>query len=476
MKISLIYPPNNIPYDPHSLPHRLSNFFNFLFKGKIEASNTSPLLGILYLATILKEHEYEVSVLDSAVKGYSIDDTVRWVKKENPDIVGISMMIQNFLSGIETAKEIKENFETKIIVGGPHPTFVFNETLKEYPFIDIVVRGEAEETILDIVSAFQGRKKLKDINGISFINKKKIVNNPPRAIPLNLDKIPFPDRSFIKEGYTANLSGINFAAGKFTAVITSRGCPFGCTFCSATAFRKKICSFRSPENVVDEIELLVGQGYEEIGFVDDNFMLNRLRVEKICELIKKRRLKFYWWCEGRVDSVDYDILKMMKSVGCESIYFGIESANQHVLEYYKKHITAQQTIKAVNVSRKANLNVIGGFIVGAPVETKRDVMNTLDFARKLDIDVAQFSILGVHPGADLWKEMVGENPSLGKYWKQGFTPVELNMCQFTKEWIDEMIVKTIKKFVFNADYMTKQAIKCFTDPYRLKMIRRMVSL
>lgn len=288
MKISLINPPQFF-FTSLSFKDKVSVFINYLQKGAVNAGTAWPPLGILYIGTVLKEAGFEVSVLDAAVKGWYYDKIGKWVKKEGPDIVGISSLTPNFSHGMEIARRVKETLpETKIIVGGYHATFMADRMLREFPFIDLVVRGEGEGTILDVLSAFQGRKKLREVDGISYIRHGKIVHNRPRKLMTNIDEVPFPDRSLVEDEYANTIGGVSFAGGKFTTIITSRGCPFRCTFCCCTAFRNGICTFRSPENVVRELEELVGQGYEDIGIVDDSFTFVKKRVEKICASIKEK--------------------------------------------------------------------------------------------------------------------------------------------------------------------------------------------
>ena len=472
MKISLINPPSHF-FAPMSFREKASLFFNFLKNGAVSAETAWPPLGVLYLGAALKEAGYEVSVLDAAVKGWYYDKTEEWIKKENPDVLGISALTTNFTHGMEIAKRAKtESPETKIVVGGYHATFMAEETLGEFPFVDVVIRNEGEETLLDVLAAFKNKKKMNKIDGISYIHKKKIVHNPKRKIIKDIDKISIPDRSLVEDDYANTLAGVSFTTGKFTTIITSRGCPFRCTFCCCTAFRGNMTSFRSPENVVDEIEQLIEHGYEDIGIIDDSFTLIRKRAEKLCELIKRRHLKFHWWCGSRVDSASYTIFSKMKEAGCEAVFFGLENANQRILDYYNKRITPQQSVKAVKAAKKAKLNATGTFIVGAPIETKAEVMNTLKFAKNLGMDGVGIGPLWAYPGTQIWNEIVIKNPELHKYWKTGFTPVEAGMCEYSQEWLENAIGKTIKEFYLNPLYIARESIRVLEDPYLREIIFR----
>lgn len=472
-KISLINPPQYFS-TPRTFKDKISIFIGYLRKGVINAGSAWPPLGILYLGAVLKGAGYEVSVLDAAVKGWYYDKIERWMKKENPDVVGISTLTTNFSHGMEIARRVKEaSPEVKTIVGGYHATFMADRTLRKFPFVDVVVRGEAEGVILDILLALKREKKLSRVDGISYTHNKRIVHNRPIKPIENLDELPIPDRSLIEDEYINTIGPMSFTTGKFTTIITSRGCPFRCTFCCCTAFRNNICKFRSPESVVDELEKLTGEGYEDIGIIDDSFTLVKKRVEKICELIEEKHLKFHWWCGSRVDFVNYDMFLKMKKAGCEAVFFGIESANQRILDYYKKGTTPQQSTRAVKAARKAGLNVTGTFIVGASIETREEVINTLDFAKRLDMDAIGIGPLWVYPGAHVWDELVATNPELKeKYWESGFVPVELGMCQYSQEWLDDAIGKTLREFYLNPSHIARELIRSFKDPYRRKVISR----
>jgi radical SAM superfamily enzyme YgiQ (UPF0313 family) len=475
MKISLINPPSQF-FAPMSLKDKVSLFLNFLKDGAVNAETAWPPLGVLYLGATLKEAGYEVSVLDAAVKGWYYDKIEEWIKKENPDVLGISALTPNFTQGMEIARRVKmEMPETKIVLGGYHATFMAEETLREFPFVDVVVRNEGEETLLDVLAAFKNKKKMNKIDGISYVHENKIVHNPKRKFAKHIDKIPIPDRSLVEDEYANTLAGMSFTTGKFTTIITSRGCPFRCTFCACTAFRGNMTSFRSPENVVDEIEQLIGQGYEDIGIVDDSFTLIRKRTEKLCELIKRRHLKFHWWCGSRVDSASYELFSKMKEAGCEAVFFGFENANQRILDYYNKRITPQQSIKAVRAAKKAKLNATGTFIVGAPIETKAEVINTLEFAKNLGLDGVGIGPLWAYPGTQIWDEIITKNPELHKYWKTGFMPVEVGMCEYSLEWLTNAIGKTIKEFYLNPLYIVRESIKALKDPYLRKMVFRKIA-
>ena len=369
-----------------------------------------PPLGILYCAGVLKEGGIEVSLLDQPAKGFSLDQTVKWVKKENPDIMGFSVLLSTAKEAPKIAERVKaENPNITVVFGSHHSTFNADRILEKYPFVDIVVRGEGEYTSLEIARCIEKRGELDKVEGITFRKNGKIVSTPDRALNKDVDALPFPDRDLAGIQYESAVFGVKINSRKFTTLLSSRGCPFNCSFCGIRKFTRRAWRPRSVENVMAELEYLQSEGYEQFLFADDNFTLDAKRVSRLCRSIKKAGMDIDWLCDSRVDHVSYDMFREMANAGCRCLFFGIESANQRILDYYRKGITPEQSEKAVRKARKAGVDVIvGSFIVGAPDETRREVINTLQFANKLDLDVPDVNILGAHVGTDIWDDLVAK--------------------------------------------------------------------
>jgi anaerobic magnesium-protoporphyrin IX monomethyl ester cyclase len=369
-----------------------------------------PPLGILYCAGTLNAGGIEVSLLDQPAKGFSLDQTVKWVKQEDPDIIGFSVLLSAAKEAPKIAERVKqENPDITVVFGSHHATFNAERILQKYPFVDIVVRGEGEHTSLEIARALEKQNELDKIQGIAFRKNGRIVSTPDRPLNKDVDALPFPDRGLAKVEYVSAIFGAKINTKKFTTVLSSRGCPFRCSFCGIRKFARKVWRPRSVENVIEELQYLQSEGYEQFLFADDNFTLNAKRVSKLCRSIKKERMDIEWLCDSRVDHVSYDMFREMVKTGCRCLFFGIESANQRILDYYQKGITPEQSEKAVRKARKAGMDIIvGSFIVGAPDETRQEVINTLQFANKLDIDVPDVNILGAHVGTDIWNDLVAK--------------------------------------------------------------------
>jgi anaerobic magnesium-protoporphyrin IX monomethyl ester cyclase len=369
-----------------------------------------PPLGILYCAGVLREAGIEVSLLDQPAKHFSLDQTVNWVKKEDPDIIGFSVLLSTAKEAPKIAERVKaENPNITVVFGSHHATFNAERILKKYPFVDIIVRGEGEHTSLEIARCLEKQRDLDKVEGVTFRKNGMIVSNPDRPLNKDVDALPFPDRDLAGVQYKSAIFGVKINSRKFTTMLSSRGCPFNCSFCGIRKFTRGAWRPRSVENVMAELEYLQSEGYEQFLFADDNFTLNAKRVSKLCRSIKKEGMDIEWFCDSRVDHISYDMFRDMVNAGCRCLFFGIESANQRILDYYRKGITPEQSEKAVRKARKAGIDIIvGSFIVGAPDETQCEIVNTLQFANKLDIDVPDVNILGAQTGTDIWNDLVAK--------------------------------------------------------------------
>ena len=373
-----------------------------------KTSEKWPPLGLLYIASSLKNARGdEVGVVDAFCENLTRADLVERVAKEAPEVFGMNCSTHTFLETIATLKDISERLpDTKIILGGYHATFASEQILSEYPFVDYIVKGEAEHALAKLFDHLERGEAADDVEGISYLRDGKLVSNPLSLIQ-DLDSLPFPDRSLlhgVKYGYSHE--GIPLTFGKFTTISTSRGCPFRCTYCSCAAFSLRRWRQRSAENVVAELKLLDEQGYENCVMVDDNFTHNPKRAERICELIREEGIHMQFYCEGRVDSAKPELLRTMKRAGFDVIYFGAESACERTLEFYKKQITPQKTHAAIRNAKNAGMLVITSYIIGAPVESKTDIEQTIRFIGETRPHAIQMNILDCLVGTAIWEDLV----------------------------------------------------------------------
>ena len=433
------------------------------FKGYLDEF-TAPPLGLAYLAAVLEREKHKIKILDGWVQDFN-SLLPKTIKEFKPELIGLTGLTVDIKRTFQTAEKIKKLVpKIPIIFGGPHASMDPKGTLENVKSIDIVVAGEGEKTILDLVDYFKGRKKLNKIDGIYYRENNKIKFTKPRAFIGNLDSLPLPARHLLPIHFykPSPKEHKNFPG---TDMITSRGCPYQCAFCFKQVFGSKY-RVHSADYVLKEIKFLIkNYGMKDIFFRDDAFTIDKQRVLDICNLIKKNNIKITFTTLARVDRLDYEILSAMKKAGCWKILLGIESGNQKSLDLLKKGITLEQVRKAVKYCRKLDIETDGFFILGIPGEDKKDTMNTINFAKDLKLDFAQFYICTPYPGTHLYniaKKYGKLNIKEGEWEKfnqygaveplfvpSGWTPKELKKYQslaFRKFYLNfEYIFRRLKK-------------------------------
>lgn len=378
-----------------------------------------PPLGLLYIASNLRDtRRDDIRVIDAFCADMTPEQLVEALKGEKPDLVGMNCSTHTFLEAMRTMEMIHQDLpDAKILLGGYHATFATEHILRDYRFIDYIIRGEAENALVRLLDHIDKGEEPSDVEGVSYLKGESLVSNPISLVA-DLDSLPFPDRKMltnIKYGYSHQ--GIPLTFGKFSTICSSRGCPFKCSYCSCAAFSLRKWRPRSPENVVEELESMYAEGYESCVFVDDNFTHNPQRALRITELIRQRHIKMKFYCEGRVDSASADLMKAMKKAGFNVIYFGAESASQPTLEYYNKHITPEKTRNAIKNAKQAGMLVVTSYIVGAPVESREDIQRTIDFIQDTRPHAVQINILDCLVGTGIWDDLVREGKVKRDDWR-----------------------------------------------------------
>lgn len=351
----------------------------------------APPLGLCYAAAAFESAGAEVKIFDYLVRGYTREKLYSEISEFRPDMVGTNSVTLNYYAATGILKDVKKQFpEITTVMGGPHVTFDYENTLKNYPEIDLVVVGEGEETIREIVAANGNRAKWSDIKGIAYIENSDVFFTGKRAFIQDLDTLPLPARHLIP------LSRYQ-ALGFPISIITSRGCPNQCIFCQGSRMVGAKVRYRSMSRIFDEIEDILSFGFTRINIADDFFTSKHERVAEFCDEIKKRNLKFAWSAFARADSVNREMLKMMMEAGCDSVLFGIETGNQDMLNLIKKRVKLQRIREAVSDCKAVGMRVIGTFIVGLPGESMETLSDTYRFAEELKIDFG-YHFLAPFPG------------------------------------------------------------------------------
>ncbi|MFH1575549.1 MAG: radical SAM protein [Candidatus Nealsonbacteria bacterium] len=365
-------------------------------------------LGLASIASYLKNKNgnLDIMVIDAWAEELTYKEIENRAFQTQADIVGIYMVSPRYektKSAIEACRKALP--ESVIIAGGPHPSAVPSETLNDIPQLDICAIGEGEITMDELVNALQNKSDLSGISGLAYRDQNgKTVFTKPRDFIENLDILPFPARElFPLEKYKTHPP-----YGKknpYFTMVTSRGCPFHCAYCSKDVFKNRYRS-RSPKNVCDEIEELISKyGAQEIQFYDDDFTMDMKRAEEICDEISKRNLKFRWSCLTRVNLVDENLLKKMKKAGCWLVSYGVESGSQKILDSINKGFTINQVISTFELTRRIGLATICYFIIGLPGETKETIRETVDLIKKIRPNFISGGMLTIFPGSRLFNSI-----------------------------------------------------------------------
>jgi len=359
-----------------------------------------PPMGLALIAAILEKAGYPVTLLDANALNLQPETIVPLVK--DADIIGLTAMTPTINSATTTAHLLKQAHpDVTIVLGGAHVSLLPEETLAATPEIDIIVRGEGEETIIELLQAVEGEKPFDKITGISYRKSGKIISNPSRSDMIDLDSLPFLAYHLLPwQKYKPHPP--HGRAFPFAVIITSRGCPYQCAYCSKPIFGNRFRA-QSPERIAEEIIYYQKSfGIKELAFYDDSFTLDKKRAYAIAEEMLKEGLKIHWTCETRVNLVDKELLNNMKQAGCYSIAYGIESGSPEILKALDKEITLEQAEEAVSLTREAGIQTIGYFMIGSPGESPETIKQTIRFAKKLKFDFAQFSVTTPFPGTKLY--------------------------------------------------------------------------
>lgn len=423
-----------------------------------------PPLGMAYIAAVLEEKRRdEIRIFDGGL--FNKTDLENEIKTFKPDIVGISVTSLTFRDSVECAKLIREiKKDTIIVVGGPHISLQPVQSM-QYGEFDIGVMGEGEYTFTDIVTSLDlGDEGWGKIRGIVYKKNGQIKQTEHRQPIPNLDDLPFPARHLLPNLNLYTQTPFKSSRTPQTSMITSRGCPYNCIFCSDYPFKKQYRA-HSSDYVINEIKHLVEKyRIREIAFQDDVFTLSIKRVFEICDKIIEGGVDITWSCWARVNIVNEELLKRMKQAGCIAISYGIEASDDATLKYVSKHTTIQQIKDAVRATSRVGIYNIGHFIIGYPIDTEKTIKERVKFAKSLPLDGATFTPLIPFPGAPVYKiceKAYGEyvknyiyESGYGSHAKPIYSPPSL-----TREDMDRLRSKAYRGFYLRPSFVFRRMRK-----------------
>ncbi len=368
--------------------------------------STMPSLGVLYLAAALEQQKIDVEVVPADVLRMTWDDLAKKFDADKPDIIGITTTTENRFQSFRLAQVAKRaRPQAFVVMGGPHFTGTAHDTLSHLPYVDGVVSGEGEVTIVELAQALQARESLRKVDGLSFYENGQIIENSPRQRIPDLNTLPMPARHLIpydKYNFKLDVPGIGLQPA--ANIMTSRGCPFHCTFCATPNNWGRRVRGLTPENVLKEVEHVIEHyGAKVIWFYDDTFNYNPKRTAEICDMIIERKLDIKWYCEVRVDLMTRELTEKMAQAGMFYAGFGIESGNHRVAQdIVKKVATLEQARQFIDWALEYGVTPNPFFMFSHPTETWAEAQETISIIDQVkdrcDISVA---IAHVYPGTEL---------------------------------------------------------------------------
>lgn len=363
-----------------------------------------PPINIALLASYLRQFGHEPFIYDFDWFEGNAQEMARLILERSPDVVGFTCLTPRIEIALAIAAKVKELAAgVRIVIGGAHVNAVKEQSLYTAD-IDYAIYGEAEETTVELLNAIETNGDFDKIRNLIYRKGEKVVMNPPRPFIQNLDELPFPAWDLL------NLQDYKDPAifdDLHMGVMTTRGCPWNCIFCSSGVIWGRKVRFRSAGNVADELQYIVDKlGITNVMFYDDTFTLNKPRFLKICGEIIKRRLNLRYYCQLRVDTIDEGVADGLAESGCITAAIGIESGDEEILKTLKKGYKKDQAYKAVAALKSAGVPILASYIIGSPGDTHESIKKTFEFAKELDTDYAKFMICTPFPGTELFEMAV----------------------------------------------------------------------
>jgi radical SAM superfamily enzyme YgiQ (UPF0313 family) len=435
MKIALVFTPHELHQSLREVSVRDDNI-GFI-----------PPLSLLYVAAILEQEGVEVVLLDMLAERLNFEEALERIRGFSPDLLGFSITTTSFHPVLDWIKRFKAATGLPVLVGGDHITLYPRETMS-HDAIDFCIVGEGEVPLPRFVQAFRNGQ---DFSGLASVGYKKdglIHIDYTQQFIENIDDVPFPSRHLIDNSRYENILTVR---KNFTAMLSTRGCPFNCSFCNEN--QQKYRS-RSPKNFVDEIEYNLKQhNIVDFDIYDSTFSAETKRVKEICQEIVRRKLAVRFSIRSRVDTVSREMIGWLKSAGCHTIMFGIESSNRELLELMQKSITPELIRDVVTYTHDAGVKTLGFFMFGYPGETRATIEDTIRFSLELPLDYAQYTALIPLPGTEIY-DYYQKHSAIGDYWSEYTLDsrcevlIEFVGTEVSRTEVSELVMSAYRRFYF----------------------------
>lgn len=362
-----------------------------------------PPLGLLYIAGFLRKHGHTPHIIDTQARKWSLQQVSEFVAGVNPDIIGITAKTINVMNANTIVEKIKSNgIDAPVVIGGAHITALPAETFSRLESVDYGIIGEGEITLLELMVCIAEKRSPAHVKGLVWRDNGNTKINPPRPPIEDLDILPFPAWDLLPnfpEGYPH--SALETRRLPAASIISSRGCPFSCTFCDRAVFGSRV-RHHSAEYTLNMIRYLIEKfGVRDLMILDDNFILNKKKLFRICNTIIEEKMDLSWYCMGHAKFMTEDRLSKIRQAGCWIVEMGIESGSDRILQIIRKNTSKSEIAEAVQRARKAGLKIKGNFIFGFPTETKESLEETIKFSKDINLSFFQQNFLTIWPGCEL---------------------------------------------------------------------------
>lgn len=453
-------------------------------KIKKDVGGGLPPLGLASLAAFMIEKGYTTKILEPVLMDLTIDDCMNEIRRLQPRVIGVSSLTSTYAKGVDIVKRVRaENPDKIIIMGGHHVSLFTTHVFENCPEVDLLVRGEGEMTLLELMQFFKkhkfnraavlaDKKGLNAIDGIILKDKSGVVMTKPRELIKDINILPFPARHLLPIDKCIPLP-IEYKRLPVVHMMVSRGCPFNCTYCSTHAAFGYRVRMRSPDKVMEEIHHVVDKyGARQISFWDDLLTVNKSWLLDLCNRIRESKLDIVWNCYAHINTIDDDMLKAMKTAGCFCIWYGIEAGDETLLKNINKMTKLDNIRRVVKLTKANGIEVRGLFMVGLPGETPELAQKTINFAKELDCDYAQFAVTTPHIGTQLYEDA------------KRFGTLTVDFSKFTQQsavfvphgykdakQVEAMCKKAYRDFYMRPSYM----VKCLTKIRSVDDVKRYYS-